>query len=259
MAEHGTAGMNILFITEEDVFYLIRFFQKFFRICSGPKITIKGVTVMKTFNKKTSLKLAKHMLGFYGPLLFLKQSLKYAWKKITLQTIHGLCRQYKIELLDTASINSPEFLERIRRLDLDLVISVAAPQIFRKELINLPRLGCINIHSGLLPSYKGMMPCFWALYNKERECGISIHYINEKIDEGKLLLQEKINIEEGESLDHLIKRTKDAGADLMLKVLQDFRKGEVKTIPFPDIEPSYNSFPTPEQAREFRRKGGRLV
>jgi len=251
--------MRMYFITEEDVFYVIRLFRRFFSHWNGSGIEIAGVAICKPFNKKSPLTLARQMLGFYGPRLFVTQGVRYTYRMVAGHTIESLCGKYGIPVEKPDNVNNEDFLQRLRALAPDLVISVAAPQIFRKPLIELPRLGCINIHSAILPAYRGLMPVFWAMYHGEREIGLSVHYINERIDEGPLIRQVRVPVPAGASLDEMLKEMKDRGGDLLWEVVQSFRDKTVSTVPYPDVQPSYHSFPRPEDVKEFRRRGYRIL
>ncbi len=251
--------MRIYFITEEDVFYVIRLFRRFFSLWVGSDIEITGVAICKPFNKKSLAALARQMLGFYGPRLFVTQGLRYAYRRAAGRTIESLCGEHGIPVEKPGNVNDVDFLQRLRKRAPDLVISVAAPQIFRKPLIELPRLGCINIHSAILPAYRGLMPVFWAMYHGEAEIGLSVHYINERIDEGPLIRQIRVPVPAGASLDEMLKKMKDRGGDLLWEVVQGFRNKAVSLVPYPDIQPSYHSFPRPEDVKEFRRRGYRIL
>jgi methionyl-tRNA formyltransferase len=126
-------------------------------------------------------------------------------------------------------------------------------------LIDLPRLGCINIHHAPLPRYRGMMPNFWQLYHGEKSVGITIHKINPKIDEGEIILQKQVPIKAGESLDELIRRTKQLGAHFMVEAIEMVRNGRVKFKENRPEEGSYFSFPTREDVKKFRAMGHRLL
>ena len=138
-------------------------------------------------------------------------------------------------------------------------MSVACPYILKSKLLNLPPLGCINIHHAPLPRYQGMMPTFWQMYNGEKKVGLTIHQMREKIDQGPVLLQEDIEIAAGESLDLLIRRSKRHAASCLAKVLQDIRTQQATMLVSTGTDGSYFTFPTFQQIREFRRRGLRAL
>lgn len=260
---------NIVFITQDDPFYVRCFFEEFFKIYPYPQ-EIKTVAIQSSMGKKSTWTLAKQMYTFYGLIDFFRMSLRYAgvktlsglsrfYRKSDWLGLKQLCKVHNIEVLHQNDIHESEFLAELRSRDLDLIISVAAPTIFHKELIDLPRLGCINIHHAPLPRYRGMMPNFWQLYNGEKEVGITIHKINPKVDQGEIILQGQVPIKPGESLDALIKRTKQLGAHFMIEAIEIVRNGRIKFKENRPEEGSYFSFPTREDVRMFRTKGYRLL
>jgi methionyl-tRNA formyltransferase len=139
-----------------------------------------------------------------------------------------------------------------------LIVSVAAPVLFKRDLISLPRIGCINIHNAKLPKYRGMMPNFWQLYHREKTTGITIHEINPKIDDGRILLQDEMEISEDETLDSLIRKTKKAGAHMMIEAIRRIKQEDVRYLENPATEGSYFSFPKREDVKEFKKRGGRI-
>ena len=104
-----------------------------------------------------------------------------------------------------------------------------------------------------------MMPNFWQMYHDEKKVGITVHEINAGIDDGRIILQREVDIEPGETLDGLIKRTKRMGAHLMIEAIEMIRTGTVKYTENEKSQGTYFSFPTSEEVREFKRKGKRLV
>lgn len=259
---------NILFITQRDPFYTRIFFDEFLK--KYPDLEeIKGMVICKTMGKKSLRKMMGQMYNFYGLRDFLGMGIRFIGHKLLARifgflkiarfyTIEQVFRFYNIDVIKRDDINSNDFLGEMGRKGLDLVVSVAAPKIFKKPLLELPRYGCINIHTAKLPKYRGMMPNFWSLYNNEKYTGITIHTMDEKIDAGKIILQKDVMIKEGESLNSLIKRTKKLGAELMLEALRQIKTVEVKYSDYPDVESSYYSFPNKEDVREFRRRGKRI-
>lgn len=260
---------NILFITQEDPFYVRLFFEEFFKHYPQPA-DIKGVVVAPTMGKKTIKTLARQMYNFYGPLDFMKMGCTYAYYKACavlsralplnrFYSIAQVCDHHHIPFLSCGNVNAEEFLGTIRKLDLDLIVSVAAPQIFKEQLIRVPKQGCINIHNSKLPKYRGMMPNFWQMLNGEKAVGITVHRINLGIDDGEILLQKEESIRQGETLDSLIRRTKKLGAHLMSEAIQLVKLDKVRPLPNPSSASSYYSFPSPRDVKEFKRKGYRLL
>jgi methionyl-tRNA formyltransferase len=260
---------NILFITQDDPFFVRLFFDEFFRHADCLD-SVRGVVIVQAMGKKSLRALARQMYEFYGFANFMKVGLKYALYKVMSKappflgaasrlSIAGLCRHYGIPVIRAANINSPDFLARIRPLNLDLIVSVAAPVLFKGELISLAKRGCINIHNGMLPRYRGMLPNFWQMYHGEREVGITVHEINEKLDDGRIILQEKVPIEAGETLDSLIRRTKRLGARVMLRALDAISNEAVEYRDNPADAGSYFTFPTSKDVAEFRHRGYRVI
>ena len=91
--------------------------------------------------------------------------------------------------------NDNEFIKKLKLKNLDFIVSYSAPSVFKDSLLKIPKYNCLNLHCSLLPNYSGIMPSFWVLYFKESNTGSSVHLMDSKIDNGKLVLQRKINIE----------------------------------------------------------------
>ncbi|MFQ5736275.1 MAG: methionyl-tRNA formyltransferase [Thermodesulfobacteriota bacterium] len=260
---------NILMITQEDPFYVRLFFEEFFRNY-GSIDEIKGVVIAPTMGKKSFKKLLKQMYGFYGAFDFFKMGFRYACYKLCdrasrtiplkgFYSIEQLCRRYGVPVMHRSNVNSDAFLKDIKKLDLDLIISVAAPQIFKEKLIAVPKESCINIHNSKLPKYRGMLPNFWQMYHGEKAVGTTVHRINAGVDDGDILIQKETEIQSGESLDSLICRTKRFGAAVMMEAIDGIKAGSLKPMPNSKEEATYFTFPTRQDVAEFRRRGNRLL
>ena len=260
---------NFIFITQDDPFYVRCFFEEFFKAYSNPK-EIQAVVIQKPLGKKSTWGLMKQMYAFYGSVDFFRMGFRYlktkAFSKMSQILprrewfhLEELCRVYNIEVIHQNGIHQAEFLDTLRQKNLDLIISVAASSVFKQELIDIPQLGCINIHHAPLPRYRGMLPNFWQLYHGEKTVGLTIHKINPRIDEGEIILQKEIPVESGESLDHLIKRTKRLGAHSMIEAIEVLKKGNARYQPNRPEEGSYFSFPTKQDVRKFRAMGHKLL
>jgi methionyl-tRNA formyltransferase len=260
---------NIMFITQEDPFYVRIFFEEFLR--NYPRREeIKAVVIAPTMGKSSLAGLARQMYDFYGARDFFKVGFRYAYYKgrnflapllpaKRFYSIRQVCEHYGVPVRHAPDINGEDFLSYARQLDLDLVISVAAPQVFKAALIAVPKQGCINIHNAKLPKYRGMLPNFWQMYHGERNVGTSIHRINAKIDDGDIVLQRETPIQPGETLDALIVRTKKFGAQLMIEAIAGLKNGSLQPIANSSAEATYFGFPSRRDVSEFRRKGYRLI
>src|SRR4051794_19945405 len=104
-----------------------------------------------------------------------------------------LCREKGVEVHTPKALDDA-FLSEVERLAPDLVICAYYPRIFPRRLIDIPPLGCINVHPGLLPEYRGTFPTPWCILNNETEIGVTVHYMNEGIDTGDILVQQRYPI-----------------------------------------------------------------
>jgi len=111
----------------------------------------------------------------------------------------------------------------------DVIVSVSCPQIFKLDLIDIPKKACLNVHGALLRNYRGMMPSFWMLANGEKEAGVSVHFIEERLDAGDVCGQTRFEILAGESLDMFLRRSKRFAADLLTAVLERL-EGQARSI-----------------------------
>ena len=222
---------------------------------------IVAVAVVSPIYKRSSWgRQAKQFIASFGVRDFLAEALHYLASKLAggRRSVKSLVRSNGIPLLTPEHVNSSDFLDALRRLDPDLVISVSCPQIFGKELLELPRRGCINVHSALLPHYRGVLPTFWVLANGEDTTGVTVHQMTPGIDGGNILLQKRVGIEADETLHSLMRRCKAVAADAVLETVARLRDGTIHALPNPADEGSYFSFPSREDVGRFRARGRAL-
>jgi methionyl-tRNA formyltransferase len=258
MSAPASDRLQILFVTEDDPLYVIRLFEVFFREYPRDRLEIRGITIDRPFHEPPWKTLSR-MLGFYGVTGVARLTLRFLQAKLRRQSIGRLAAEHGIPLIPAQSVNAPEYVELVRRMAPDVIVSVAAPEIFRKDLLRTPRLGCINIHSGRLPVYRGMMPTFWQMMRGEREIIVTVHEMAEVLDGGKVLGTVAVPVTERDSLDRIISVTKQEGARLLIDVLQRIQRGEADGVPVDMSGKSYFSFPKREHVKEFRRRGHRLI
>lgn len=251
--------LRIAIITAEDPFYINQFFKEFFRMLPDSSIEVIGLVNLKPFNLGSKTALARKMLRFYGFFNFIRMQFRYLSAKLFKTGLDQMAEANGINVLRTKNINSKSFLRKLADLNPDVVVSVSASQIFRSRLLELPRLGCWNVHGGRLPRYRGMMPAFWTLFNGEREGAITVHKMNARLDDGDILYQHVYPVEPGESLDHLVSRSKILGAGVLLKALDMLTRRDWKLLPNDADQATYYSFPTPQEVKLFKDKKLKLL
>lgn len=121
--------------------------------------------------------------------------------------------------------NNIEFIEEIKELNPDIICVVAYGKILPKEILDIPRLGCINLHGSILPKYRGAAPIQWAILNGDLETGVTTIYMNENMDEGDIILTKKVNIEENETTGELWNKLSKIGAEVLVQTIQQIEQG----------------------------------
>lgn len=261
--------MKIEFLTQDDPLYVLPFFEEFFTRYAR-EFEILHVSCSRAMGKRPRMQLMRELLGLYGPVGSVRIATRLVRSRLLggvprgpqagrYETLQQLCKAYGVAYSHIGTPNAPEFLQQVKERSSDTLVSVACPYILKDELLNLPPRGCINIHHAPLPRYKGMMPTFWQMYHGEKNVGVTIHTMAAKVDEGSALLQDSLAIEPGETLDHLIRRSKRHGAQCMARVLRQVAAGTQTVIPLNQAEASYFTFPTGAQIQEFHRKGLRAI
>ncbi len=134
-----------------------------------------------------------------------------------------------LPVLTPKSLKSQKLSDELSALQADLFV-VAAFRILPPSLYGLPRLGAINIHTSLLPKYRGAAPIHWAIINGEEETGLTSFFLNEQVDTGDMILQERTTITENDTYDTLHDRLADMAGPFLLKTLGMIDKGESTPI-----------------------------
>ena len=122
--------------------------------------------------------------------------------------------------------NNIEFIETIKDLKPDIIVVVAYGKILPKEILEIPKLGCINVHASLLPKYRGAAPIQWTVINGEKETGITTMYMDIGMDTGDIILQEKTNVLENETTGELWNRLSEMGANLLVETLKQIEENK---------------------------------
>lgn len=258
--------MNVFILTQEDAFYIPKLLNKFIQNVP-PGVRVVGAAVLKG---EIAAKNIRYYVKFLGPVAFAQQSFYYAAYRAmdlscrvmrikALYSVAGALRTHAVPVFYPDKINTPEFLRLLESLDVSLIVSVACPQIVRKDLLEFPEYGCINIHGALLPKYRGRMPSFWVLANGETKTGVTVHYMNEKVDDGPILVQKEVPILPDDTLHSLVLRSKvQFGGLALAEAVAKLAAKDFSTADNDSSKGSYFSAPTAEAVAEFHARGRRF-
>ncbi|WP_405208876.1 methionyl-tRNA formyltransferase [Aquimarina sp. LLG6339-5] len=253
--------MKITILTQDEPFYLAENID--YLIKNLPeKSSIVSVILfdVSPFGKKESfVAKAKKTYSVFGFKFFVFYAFRYVLSQFnTNKKIPKVLKKYEIpEIRLEKSVNHEDSLDIIKSYEPDLLISIAGNQIFKSQLINLAPKGCLNLHTALLPKYRGLMPTFWVLKNNEKHTGVSVFFVDEGIDSGPILVQKKIEIGDM-TQEELIKKTKTLGMKAILEGIEKIISQDYQLIKNPDSEQTYYKFPTKQDVKEFRAKGKRF-
>lgn len=249
--------MKIIIITQNEPFYLGQNLKYLFGVLSKDvKVVGCVVNSVSPFGKKENFyRKTIKTLKVFGPVFFMYYSIKFVFSKLFKPSLKKLLKENRVpEIQLEGNINSETNLAIIRSYNPDLLVSILGNQIFKKPLIDLAPQGCINLHTALLPKYRGLMPTFWVLKNNETHTGVSVFFVNEGIDSGPIILQKKVEIG-NRTHAALIKHTKKMGMELIVDAIAKIQRGKFEITNNPDSEMSYYSFPTRKDVQEFKRSG----
>lgn len=162
-------------------------------------------------------------------------------QKMNQSAVKVFAVENNLTLFQPEKLRNPEFLEEIANLDADVFVVVAF-RMMPKILFEKPRLGTFNLHASLLPDYRGAAPINYAIINGEKKTGATTFFINEKIDEGNILLQEELEIYPDENAGALHDRLMAMGAQLIVKTLDGLAANTIQEKPQPNVEHPKNAF-----------------
>lgn len=150
---------------------------------------------------------------------------------LTPTPVKELALSLGLPVLQPARINAPEAVAAIRALKADLFVVVAFGQILKKELLDIPPLGSVNVHGSLLPAYRGAAPVHWALLRGEKQTGVTTMFLNEGMDSGDMIFKAQTDILDTDDTGSLYARLAEMGADLLLQTIRAIENGNAPAIP----------------------------
>jgi methionyl-tRNA formyltransferase len=170
--------------------------------------------------------------------------------KLQPSPVKELALNHNLPLLQPERARNEGFLQELRSLEPELIVVAAYGQILPASILELPRLGCINVHTSLLPKYRGAAPIQWAILNDEPETGVTIMQMDAGMDTGAMLAQEKSPISADDTSESVYARLSDLGARLLVRTIPEYASGRIQPRPQPEDGVSY--------APKIKKEDGRL-
>jgi methionyl-tRNA formyltransferase len=152
-------------------------------------------------------------------------------RKLTPPPVKAAAQELGLEVIQPTSVKTAEFVERIIKVKPDIFVVVAFGHLLPQTLLDIPRLGAINIHASLLPKYRGAAPIHWAIIKGEKETGVTIMQLDEGMDSGDILLAVATEIRPRDTTESMHKRLSKMGAGLLIQALDGLMEGSVHPEP----------------------------
>jgi len=196
----------------------------------------------------------------FGPLIFFR----ILWRVILgrlkkSKQVNRVFKDYNIPIKsEITNINSTATVEAIKNQSPDILVSIGVNSLFQKPLREAAKIGCINVHTGIKPEHRGRASVFWALADGHEETGITVHYIDEQIDAGKVITTSPYKIKE-RSFDKVSRDLRFLGMDTLLEALSILNKGALPLKEITEVQQKcYKVLPNREDLKYFARQGNKV-
>jgi methionyl-tRNA formyltransferase len=151
----------------------------------------------------------------------------------------GLALDLDLQVLQPERVKDPHFIAQLEELKPDVIVVAAFGQILPPAVLNLPRMGCINVHPSLLPKYRGAAPINWAIINGESKTGVTTYLMDEGMDTGSILLVREVEIKADKTAQELGEQLAEIGGELARETIQGLKEKGLQPIPQDEKGASY--------------------
>lgn len=168
-------------------------------------------------------------------------------------TLNDLGRKYNLHVQGVGNLNGPEAIRALRECNADLGI-VLGTRILKPTTFSIPQLGCINLHKGKVPEYRGMPPGFWELYDGAATAGVTVHFVDSKLDTGDIVATGEFEISPRETPDTLAEKLHQQGASTLARAVAAIQTGAAQPIPQSHTTIAPRTKPTLRDAAALRQR-----
>ena len=257
--------MKIIYVVDETSFFLPNILKE---LINQKKNLHKLVIIIKKVPKKACIK--SYLINNFYYLNFfelLKLSLltiqnnfikffRVSYFTNNFYSIEQLCIKKKINYIKIYDdINKSSTVEIIKKIKADVLVNMGS-HLLKENILNSTKYGCINRHTSELPKYKGLLPVFYALKNKDDHVAISFHKINSKIDEGKILSQKKILVAKEDTVFSIYAKTSEESSAVCNDALNNLIKNKIIEN---NHKASYFSWPNKDDWKIFRANNRKFI
>jgi methionyl-tRNA formyltransferase len=256
-------SIRVVAVTQSDPFFTGRFFETFLEAAGTAGVELVEIVLLRNFNE-SRIALARRLAGFYPPGDLIRLAGRYVRAEVDERrgrprSVEGIADRHGVAVRRLDTINDAGYLRTLRERRVDVLLSVAAPEIFRGDTLRAaPEV--LNIHSGRLPDYRGMMPTFWALLDGQPEVVVTVHEMVERLDAGRVIAEFPVPIDDRDSAFAVSRKAKEVAGRRVAGLLGELRSGERPTGR--DVEPAaggYHGFPARSDAKRLRARGRSMM
>ncbi|MGP1346953.1 MAG: methionyl-tRNA formyltransferase [Phycisphaerales bacterium] len=256
---------------QNDPFYLPKVLDKYLREFADSTAGINVQSVAQ--GKRTVVQTAMDLYKLYGFGYFQWKLRSYILAKLRSKlfntllgstrrcySVAAVAKKYGVPVHESADVNSEEFRAKLREQGVEFIVSISGTQLYRRPLRDQTPHGIVNCHGALLPKYRGLMPSFWTLANGETEGGVSVHFVDAKLDNGPIVVQRRYKIHRHDTLEDVMARSKDLAAEAIIEAVRAIESGipNEALLPNPAAEQTHFSMPTRADVKAFIANGHRF-
>ncbi len=254
---------------QNDPFLLPKVLDKYLREFADSTAGINIQSVAQ--GKRTVIQTALDLYNLYGFRYFQWKLRRYLIRKLqaklfndllgstkTCYSVKAVAKKYGVPVTEAVDVNSEQFLAHLREKGVQFIVSISGTQLYKKQLREQMSHGIVNCHGALLPKYRGLMPSFWTLANGETTGGVSVHFVDAKLDNGPIVVQRTYRIHPHDTLEDIMARSKDLAAEAIIECVRLIERGEPILIANDASQATHFSMPTREDVKRFYANGHRF-
>lgn len=260
-----SSTVQVVLFTSEEPLYLPRYVEP---ILDAHAADVDRL-VIAPFDAPLSRQV-REQFGMYGPRAGLRMGVRYLRGHVLdalgrhlgrqirgYHSVAAVARAHDVPVERVADVSDSAFVERMRELDPDVILSVVAGQRLPSELIDCAS-DAINLHGSLLPKYRGRATAFWPLYYGDDRTGVTAHRMTEQFDAGPVVAQRSFSIEPADTVDSVYRKLSATGASLAVDLLDDY-PNLPEASPNETTADDYHGLPGADERRRFRERGNEFL